>query len=61
MICSLIQLASSCQKRKLEVDDVTKRKWSMQGQSTKSVTWIEAEETSKEAFFYFLTFSYYEQ
>ena len=61
MIYSLIKLASSCQKQELEVDDVAKWKWSMQGQSTEGAIWIEVEETSKEAFFYFITFSYCEQ
>lgn len=60
MIYSLIKLASSCQKQELEVD-VVKWKWSMQGQSTEGAIGIEVEETSKEAFFYFITFSYCEQ
>ena len=33
----------------------------MQGQSTEGAIGIEVEETSKEAFFYFITFSYCEQ
>ena len=47
-------------KTELEVD-VVKWKWSMQGQSTEGAIGIEVEETSKEAFFYFITFSYCEQ